>query len=741
MKLRTPPLRDHALPRPVLVERLAQARQSVCLVVAPAGYGKTTLLAQLARSIPDVAWIRLDETDDDPTVLLSDMVDAIDTVVPLDAAIRQAVTTPAELSGFAAPGRFVDAMGDLPRTLTLVLDDAHLVASATARDWLTWVLERAPARLRFVIAARRDPDLMLGRLAASGELLELGPADLALDADEIRRLGTAVGVDLAATDVAGLLTRSEGWPLAIHLSLSSRTSTGDVGGVGGRAGEAEIMGFLRSELLGRMEPAARDWVLRSSVLDEMSGPLCDAAMETTGSLRMLRSLERDNQLVIPLDPLRTSYRYHVLYRDLMRTELEAHLPGERARVAARGAAWLAQQGRLVEAGHLLASCGTLDDLAKHVERYSLAIFWSGGLATVRGWIARFDRDGIRERHARVAVIGAWAEALMGNLAPASHWLAAAQTCSDRQAPFDGSADIGAWLATLRAILMADGTEGLDADIERARATLAPVSPFMSSLRIAMVVRELVAGRLDAADALAREAEELQRARGALPGLTTTLGLRAVIAVDRTDAEAATRHVRDGQAIVEQSGLEEYVTSALLHAVGARLAAQRGDRATCSTLLGQVNRMRPLLTAVMPWYALYVRLQAIRAAIIVREPGTARSLLGEIDDVLRARPRMGALLAEVERVRTVVVGLRGAEPGPWTLTTAELRVLAYLPTHLTFREIAERLFLSPHTIKTQAMSTYAKLEANSRREAIERAVAVGLLDPSVLHQAVGAATIA
>jgi LuxR family maltose regulon positive regulatory protein len=159
------------------------------------------------------------------------------------------------------------------------------------------------------------------------------------------------------------------------------------------------------------------------------------------------------------------------------------------------------------------------------------------------------------------------------------------------------------------------------------------------------------------------------------------------------------------------------------------------------MLARVNLMRPIATTVLPWYAVMMRLQAIRAAIAMREPGTARTLLAEIDDVLRARPELGVLPREVELVRPIVDTLRAPQPGPWTLTAAELRLLAYLPTHLTFREIAERMYLSPHTIKTQAMSIYGKLEVSSRREAIERAVEVSLLDASVLHQAEDAALIA
>lgn len=385
--------------------------------------------------------------------------------------------------------------------------------------------------------------------------------------------------------------------------------------------------------------------------------------------------------------------------------------------------------------------GDLDHFASHVERYTTRLYWAGNLATAREWFDRFDHDGIRERYATVAVLGAWAEALNGNAIGALRWLSAAERTTDRRTPFDGSADFRGWVATIRANLMPNGLAGHADDVAIGLACLHPASPMLPGLRLQAVAREMLAGRYDAADAEARSAEETHRSLGAVPGNVTLLALRAVVALTRGDAGGARDHVSRGLAMMETAGLGDYASSMPLLAVAARVAAADGDSANAAVHLARVNRLRPLMNQALPFYSVLARLQAVRAAIALREPTMARTLLGEVDEILAARPDLGVLVTEAAQLRPVVASLRAGAPGPWTLTAAELRLLAYLPTHLTFREIAQRMFLSPHTIKTQAMSIYGKLEVSSRREAIERAVEVSLLDPSVLHQADGTAPIA
>jgi LuxR family maltose regulon positive regulatory protein len=249
------------------------------------------------------------------------------------------------------------------------------------------------------------------------------------------------------------------------------------------------------------------------------------------------------------------------------------------------------------------------------------------------------------------------------------------------------------------------------------------------------------GRHEEADRVAAEGLEVVQALGATPSQMVLLSLRAVFAMARGDLATAHTLVDQAETLSGASQTVAYVSSGIHLAVAARVAIAEGRIDTGRAFLTKVNAMRPFSTAAIGWLAVAMRIHAIRAAIQLREPATARTLLVEAQEIIQARPDLGVLVEELAMLRPMVEGLRTAEPGPWTLTTAELRLLAYLPTHLTFREVAERMHLSPHTIKTQAMSIYGKLEVTSRREAIERAVEVGLLDASVLHQAGGSVLVA
>ena len=180
----------------------------------------------------------------------------------------------------------------------------------------------------------------------------------------------------------------------------------------------------------------------------------------------------------------------------------------------------------------------------------------------------------------------------------------------------------------------------------------------------------------------------------------------------------------------------YVLSCLVHAVAARLAVASGSTGQARHHLAHVHRLRPSMTASVPWLSALVRLEAIKALVALRDAATARTLMREVDEILRLRPQLGILVAEADEMRRQLATLQEAGDTRWTLTAAELRVLQYLPTHLTFGEIAERLHVSPHTVKSQAMAIYGKLDVSTRRAAIETAVEVGLLDGSALRFPLG-----
>ena len=535
--------------------------------------------------------------------------------------------------------------------------------------------------------------------------------------------------------MAGLLTRTEGWPAATYLALrfagSARSQDRETETLLGT--EASIADYMRSELLEPLDADTMTWMRRSSVLDTMSGPLCDAALETTGSLTLLRRMERDNLFLVPLDAHRGAYRYHHLFHDLLRDELDEHEPAAAATVSVRAAAWCMANGDPEHAVDYAYASGDMDLVARLVAAVVFPLHWSGRIATVGRWLEWFDRDDERERRAALAVLAGWVHAMEGRTREARRWLESAERSRDR-APMPDGASREAWVALLRGFMAPAGMPTLAADARIGLTGIPHESPFRQTALILGAFAAIAAGTPAAADVLLADAVELAEARHAVPGHALALGERALIALARGDVTSATTLVDSGLALVRDAGMEEFVASATLHAAAARVALANGSPLEARLAIARVNRLRPRATAALPLPALQMRFESIRACIVLGEVSAARTLLLEVKDILRQCPDLGAVADEAAELDRAVDSMRATSAGPWALTTAELRLLAYLPTHLTFREIADRLFVSTHTVKSQAMAIYGKLGVSSRRGAIEQAVEAGLLDRAVIRMA-------
>lgn len=743
-KFALPVTRDGSVRRSELVGRILAAPEQVVSIAAPAGYGKSTTLRQIADERSRVTYVRLDASDNDSTTLLVDLVAALGHVHRLDPSVMRRVAAPGNVDGVTrAQSVVVGALWRLRRETLLILDDAHLVVAPASTDALAWITERLPPTLRLVVAGRGVGFEWLARATGQGRVLELGREALALSGDEVHRLAENDGLELTPGDVAEIEERTEGWPVAVYLDVHARRrgTPSSSRRTPLRADTHAIEGYMRSQLLTPLDEATRRWLARTSVLDWMSGPLCDAALESTGSLARLRELERANALVLPNDERRRSYRLHNLLRDLLRDELEVQEPGLSSAIAGRASAWCAEQGLFANAIEYAHEAGDRDALARLVERYALPAHQHGALATADRWLGWFDREGVAEQYASIAIFAGWANAMYGRTSKALHWLSAAERSRDRKAMPDGTPSSGPWVASLRAAMAPAGVKACVADAQVAVAGINPIGPFAPMARVVELAASLMSDSLDRADEVAAEAVEVARAWEAGPGLSLTLGERASIAMRRGDHRSAADYVADGLAVAEERGLGEYPTSALLYGVAARIALESSSPDDARRHLAQMNRIRPYVTDALPWLAVQVRLEGIRTCVGLRDAAAARTLLREIGDILRRRPDLGLLAADVEAVRPVVASMRSSDPGPFTLTAAELRLLAYLPTHLTLQEIADRMSLSRHTIKTQAISIYAKLGVSSRREALEEAARIGLLDDSVLHSVEGAGAIA
>jgi LuxR family maltose regulon positive regulatory protein len=584
------------------------------------------------------------------------------------------------------------------------------------------LLDRSPVGSRVVLAGR-SIQLPLARLRASGRLVELDQEDLALTEDEAGALLRAAGVDIPAADVAELERRTEGWAAGLYLAaVSLRAGRGRPAVETFGGDDRYVADYLREELLASLSEDQVRFMTRTSVLDRMSGPLCDAVLGTRGSTVVLQTLEDANRLLVPLDRTRTWYRYHHLLRDLLRAELERREPDAAAGLALRAADWWEAQGDLESAVEYLHVAGAMERLAELLALLTLPMYAAGRKATLDRWFGWFDEAGLPERFPPLAVAGAWFFALGSDLARAHRWADAAE-----RGVADETSGIDPWMALLRSMMGRSGIDAMHADACIAVATIPGSDPWAATSRVILGMTHVLRGETAEADACLAEAVDLAAANRNGMTAVFALSVRAALAIDRADRSRAELLIVQAHAMLDEFHLEDYLLSLPLHAVSARLALHRGDVDRARDHLTEAQRLRPQLSELPSWLAMVMLIELARSHLALGDGSGARTLLREFADIRGSHSDLHVLDLHVEEIRRKLEALPLGHVGESALTAAELRLLPYLSTHLTFREIGARLFVSPNTVKTQAISIYRKLSVSSRSEAVVRAQEVGLIE--------------
>jgi LuxR family transcriptional regulator, maltose regulon positive regulatory protein len=727
-KLRRPWVRPGIVSRAALVDRLlASHRIPVVCVVAPAGYGKTTLLSQWAEQRGRTAWVALDERDNDPEILLACAAAALDRVEPIDPELLRTRWLVGSSIAATAVTRLVGAMSAMTEPVALVLDHLELVSNQDCRDAVAELALGMPVGSQLAIATRSAPPLPMARLRASREVVEVGMDDLAMDATEARVLVEAAGVKLGDDEHGQLIERTEGWPVGLYLAALAIKAGAPEQTAGLRfSGDDRLVAeYLGSELLARLSEDEVSFLTRTSVLERMCGPLCDAMLGATGSAAMLESFERSNLLLVALDRRAEWYRYHHLLRDLLGAQLQRREPEIVPRLHLRAAAWYEANGLSELAIDHAQAAGDPDRVARLVLEVMQPVWASGRVDTVLHWMEWFEHRNLIERYPAVTIHGALIFALLGRPAKAERWAAAAEPASPTGRLPDGST-MESYLAYLRTLLCRDGVEAMRHDAQIAWTGLSPLSPYRATMLHAEGLSYLLEGELDRADPILARAFDVATDVGAVPLAAVVLAERCSVAVGRDDWPAAVALAERALSIVQDGEFDDYWTSALVYAWAARAAMHRGDVAAAREYVIRAARLRPLLTYALPVVSVQALLELARAYIALTDPHGARAVLQQVYDILRQRPDLGVLADEADELRAEVDMLRRQGVGGSSLTTAELRILPLLATHLSFREIGERLYLSPYTVKTQALSVYRKFGVSSRSAAIERAHNVGVL---------------
>ncbi len=731
-KLRRPDVRPGAVRRLALIERLARGDpRPIVSVVAPPGYGKTTLLSQWAeRNGQAFAWVSVDEGDNDPKVLLTYVAEALDAVEPINRRVFDALASPVS----SVPGSVVPRLGSAFSSMTspvvLLLDDAHTLHNSECRAALSVLADHVPAGSRLALAGRAEPPLRVARLRAEGRILEIGPEDLSLTPEEASSLLRDAGVALGEDEVTELHRRTEGWPAGLYLAALYLREGGPLASAAVSFGGADrlVSEYMESEFLARISRRQRAFLTRTAVLERMSGPLCETVLEQSGSAATLAELARSNLLLVPLDRRAEWYRYHHLFRDMLLAELERLEPGLIPVLRRRAAGWCLQNGLPEEALEYSIAAGDADTAAGLVEKLVVPAHRQGRVPTVQRWLRWLEGRGGIEGHPMAAVLAALFCALTGRPVEAERWADVVDRWQYQDPARPGDPSTEAWAAVMRTFLCRRGVEQMRADADEAVSRFATQSFVTPAPAFLQGIARVLCGDLDGGDESLEASVSVGEQVGAHEDVALALCGRSQVAMAGGEWGRAGVLADQAGAVLCRAGIEESYATPLVSAVRARVAMHRGDVPAARRELLTAQRLRHLLTYALPYYAVQARIELTRVHVALADLQGARTLMREVDELLRRRPDLGTLTGEAQALRARLATERGSTAsGASALTAAELRLLPMLSTHLSMPEIAGELFLSRNTIKSQAISIYRKLGATSRSQAVARSRELGMLE--------------
>ena len=730
-KTQGPVLRDGLVARTGLLEALAATpeRVSLILVTAPAGYGKTTALSQWAAEDPrEFAWVTVDEADGDPVRLAGHVALALHRIRPLDPAVFRALAAGNGPRHLTALGHLLTSLRDWNRPGVLVLDDVHELRTVAAMNFVRALAAGLPEGFQLAVGSR----LMLGfgRLRTEGRSVEFGVEYLTFTKEEARAFLAYAGVEFSDDTVDTLLRRTEGWPAGVYVAARAVGTASDATVAVSRltGDDPFILDYLRDELLDRESPEMARFLMRTAVLDQMSGALCDYVLGRSDSAHRLAEAARRNLFIVPLDRRGEWYRHHHLVAELLLSELRRREPGEESRDHRRAADWYEEKGQPEKAiDHRLAGGDTLA-AARLINRHAPDFVAAGRLQTIRRWLDALGHDGLVS-YPPLAITAAWMLALIGDGPGALSCLHAAERGSfDGPLP-DGSGSLTSAVTVLRASLGALGVDQMLLDAKAATESEPPGSPWfppaMATLGIAHALTgaaDLAVKELSLAAQLGADGRPPTAAVGALAELS-------LLAADRDDWPDAEEKADQAINLIQTAGIEEHLFSILGYAAAARIAAHHGDQVAARRHAGTVLRMNASLSpAAIPWLSAQVAIALAEIFIELGDVAAARFRAAEAGRHLAGLLTEGTLRQRLRRVsaRLADGGGHARIPSAMAVTWAEMRVLQLLPTHLSLGEIGEELYISRNTVKAHLVAIRRKLQCSSRTEIVARGRELGLL---------------
>jgi LuxR family transcriptional regulator, maltose regulon positive regulatory protein len=730
------------LVRPRLLEFLGEAlHRKVSLITAPAGYGKTTLLIQWRQAeVPGLpfAWVSLDEQDNDLVRMWRHIVEAMRQVVPegdFGADVLGALSTVGQtgaregLIEMVLP-MLINELTELPYQVIIVLDDYQFVTEETSQECMTFFVEHLPGNVHLVLASRSDPPLPLGRLRATGEMNEIRTEQLAFSVGEgTYLLNEKMGLDIGSGDLSVLLERTEGWPAAIYLAALSMQNKEDNHAFieSFRGSNRYIVDLLGEEVLAGLPGEVREFLLLTSVLRRMTGPLCDAVAEREDSSQLLRELARSNLFVVPLDEQGEWYRYHNLFSDLLLYELKSSRPDLVPILHGRASVWSEGAGHFEGAIRQAIAAADYGRVGLLVTRHWFGYVATGHSATVEQWLEALP-EGQTTQDAALGLVKAWICALSGRGEETEALLDLAESLPYEGPLPDGTASVESGVATVRAIF---GIGGVQSTVEAARRAVVLESE-RSSPQTALTYFGLGAGLYLSGDTSgAREALDkshvLTSADHPLLRIVSQSFLSLVLA-EEGHLEEAESLAREVHALVERLRLWSIPQATLAPIALGRVLADRGKPEEARTELESALATRRRLPGLSPWPTL-IGLVALAQVYLARgERGGAREVLDEAWASLELLGEDTGIFPELLERQERELRARKPRKGQLDgeLTERELEVLRFLSSELSTRQIAQNQYVATSTVRTQVKSIYRKLGVSSRKEAVEEARTRGLL---------------
>jgi LuxR family transcriptional regulator, maltose regulon positive regulatory protein len=660
----------------------------------------------------------VDSWDNDPARFWTYVVEAIRTVEPAVGADALAL--------LRAPGGLVeDVVPALLRDLEplraqriLVLDDYHAIENEDVHEGLAFLLDHLPASLRLVIATRFDPPLPIARLRARGELLEIRAEKLRFSREESAAfLNDLLGLGLEADDVARLHERTEGWAAGLYLAALSLGGQADPRSfIAAFAGDdRHVVDYLAAEVLRSQPEEIRTFMLRTAVLDRLSGPLCDAVTRMPGSAATLRRIERANLFVVPLDAKREWYRYHHLFRDLLLHELRQAEPALVSELHRRASAWHRDAESIPDAIHHALAAADADEARELIADNWNTSFNQGRLATVAAWLDALPEEAVAG-DPRLSIARAWLALDRRLLGDVEHWIDVAERHT--------SSETRAETAVLRAVFnfkigdVGRASQAAEEALELASADT--VFPRTAAGCISGICRYW-SGEPNRAVPVLEETVELARSAGNDLAAGYALGYLALIEAGRDRPEAAAELASRALGQSEEPGFQRHFVTMVARLACAKARLQREDLDEAEAAAARAVELGLRGAGHLELAAAQLALAEAKRAR--GEEGEADALAREARALLARCPDPGAL--------TGFVPLRAGpeeEAVAAELTEREHAILRLLDTDLSQREIGGALYVSVNTVKTHTRGIFRKLHASSRREAVERARALGLLRP-------------